>query len=306
MPARPTFSAHRAPRAHRVESGPRVRRGGGRTGTGPAARTRSRPGPWTLPGLHRLFGVLALVLVVLLGGTLFLTSSAFGVSEIVVTGSTHLTDSEIIRLCGVDLGTNIFKVPTTAVRDRLMALPRVAQATVSRRLPGTLVVSVVEREGVALLPCGQQFAELDASGLPIEFHRFIGALGLPVVTGVAVEGVTLGRTVQAPGLDAALATAAALGAEGRTEIAEIHIDADGQAVLYTRPGTPVYVGQATGLDVKIPTLLGILADVQTSGLRVSYIDVRYPRYPVVGSAGGPSKPAEWQWADPDAPVLGEP
>jgi len=256
---------------------------------------------------HRLFGILSLLMVVGLGITLFMTSSAFGVSEIVVVGSSHLSSADVVRLCDVALGANIMKVSTGAIRDRLLACPRVAEASVSRRLPGTLVVRLVEREGVALLPCGQQFAELDASGLPVEFHRLIGALGLPVITGVATAGVTLGTRVEGAGAAAALGAAEALGTAGRARISEVDIDAAGEVVLYTRAGIPVYIGPAIGLDAKVKALLGILADIEESGLASSYVDVRYPRYPVVGSAGGPTQPAEWQWADPDVfPVIGEP
>lgn len=269
---------------------------------GEARLTRERPDG----RLHRLLGILALLLVIGLGATLFLTSSAFGVSEILVSGSDHLTSADVVRACGVELGTNLLKVPTRAIRDRLAALPRVAEATVSRRLPGTLVVRIVEREGAALLQCGQQYAELDVSGFPVEFHRLIGALGLPIVTGLDPVGVTLGVGLQLPGLDATLATAAALGVAGRARVSEIHLDANREVVLYTRSGLPVYVGPAMGLETKVPVLLGILDDIEANGLEVSYIDVRYPRYPVVGSAGGSSEPAEWEWADPDLPVIGEP
>lgn len=256
---------------------------------------------------HRLLGILSLLVVVGLGAALFMTSSAFGVTEIVVMGSSHLSSAEVARLCDVDLGTNIMRVPTRAIRDRLLTTPRVAEATVSRRLPGTLVVRLVEREGVALLPCGQQFAELDPAGLPVEFHRLISALGLPVITGVTAGGVTLGTRVEGAEVSAALGAAAALGTAGRVRISEVNVDAAAEVVLYTRAGLPIYVGPAVGLEAKVAALMGILDDIEEAGLAASYVDVRYPRYPVVGSAGGPAQPAEWQWADPDIfPAMGEP
>ncbi len=294
----------------RAVAGPRDRLGAARDRLGAA---RGRLGTThargfrlaDLAGAHRLFGILSLLLVVGLGATLFLTSSAFGVSEIQVVGSTHLSSADVVRLCGVELGTNLLKVPTRAIRDGLLASPRVAEATVSRRLPGTIIVRVVEREGVALLLSGQQYAEFDQSGLPVEFHRLISALGLPVITGVAVDGITLGTRVEGVDLGSALAVAAALGTSGRARISEVAVDQAGELVLYTRDGIPVYIGPAMGLEAKVTALLDILDDIQANDLDVSYVDVRYPRYPAVGSAGGPTQPAEWQWADPDIfPVLG--
>lgn len=240
-----------------------------------------------------------------LGLALFLTSSAFGLKEIVVVGSSHLSSTEVVRLCDVTLGTNILKVPTVRIKERLLADPRVAEATVSRKFPGSLVVRVVEREGVVLLPAQGQYAELDSSGLPLRFHRYIGALGLPVVTGPAVQGITLGAKVSGEGLDAALLCATALGSNGRGRVSEIHVDETGTLTLYTRDGVPAYFGPATGLDAKVEAFLGILGDLTRNDLKVSYIDVRYPRYPVVGSVQGPARPDDW--VDPDIiATTGEP
>ncbi len=298
-----------------VAGRPRVPRARAPGSRGPGSRAPETRAPETRSGeggpvargrrVQRLFRVLSFALVLGLGAILFLTSSAFGVSEIVVTGGIHLSSDEIVRLCDVRLGMNILKVSTGAIRERLESLPRVAVATVSRRLPGTLVIRLVEREGVALLPCEQQYAELDSGGLPLEFHRYVGALGLPVITGVSLSGVTLGTRLDGADLTAALCAATALGQEGRARIAEIHVD-KGELLLYAREGTPIYVGQAVGLDAKVTALLGILDDIDQNGLKASYVDVRYPRYPVVGAAGGPPEPAEWQWEDPDVPVLVEP
>lgn len=247
---------------------------------------------------------MAFVLVAAIGTSLFLSSSAFGVKEIVVIGSTHLSSDEIVRLCNVTEGTNILKVPTGEIRARLLANPRIEAATVARRLPSRILVTVTEREGVALLPCQGLYAELDASGLPIELHSFITALGLPVVTGIETSGLTLGTRLTDARLTGPLTCASALGQAGRAAVAEIHLTGSGELVLYTRGGIPAYFGDGSGLPAKVEAFLGILADIESSGLEVTYADVRYPRFPVVGSAGGPAEPAGW--IDPDAFPFFEP
>ncbi len=295
------FAARLEPRADRRIGGRarRARRKEG--GTGASGRV------WAFLDLavtRRLLGLLSLVLVVGLGVILFLTSAAFGVQEVMVVGSTHLTTAQVVEACGVELGTNIFKVPTAAIRDRLLANPRVAEATVSRKLPHRLVIRLVEREGVALLPCQAQFAEIDASGLPLELHRYVGALGLPIITGAGVQGVTLGTPASGPGLEAALCCAVALGPVGRLEVAEIHVDG-AEMVLYTRDGTPVYFGEPAGLEAKVAAFLGVLDDLESGNLEVTYVDVRYPRYPAVGMGEGTDVPSGW--IDTDVfPVVGEP
>jgi cell division protein FtsQ len=260
--------------------------------------------PGRVLGARRVLGLVSLFLVAGGGLGFFLSSSAFGLSEIMVVGSAHLTSSDVVRLCEVRLGMNLLKIPTQKIRDRLLADSRLSEAVVSRKLPGRLVVQVTERVGVVLLPCQEQFAEIDASGLPLELHSCVGALGLPIVTGVTEAGVTLGVRVSGDKLAAILGCAAALG-DSRRLVAEIHVDEQNELRLYTREGIPVYFGSPTGLEAKVEAFLGVLADVRAEKLDVAYIDVRYPRYPAVGAPGGAEAPSPW--VDPDIfPTLGEP
>jgi len=203
------------------------------------------------------------------------------------------------------LGTNLLKIPTGKVRDRLLTCPVIAQATVGRKFPSSLVIRVIERYGVVILPAEDGFLELDSSGLCIAEHQYVSALGLPWVSGIKLEGLHPGARSADEGLSGALLCADALGAVGRLRISEIHVGETGELLLYTLDGTPVYVGPPDDLDAKIKALLGILLDLEEAGLDATYIDVRYPRYPVAGSPDAPAPPEGW--IDPDIYViLGEP
>lgn len=247
-----------------------------------------------------------MVVVALLGLGLFLTTPIFGIEEIVVLGAQHLTTTEVAGLCGVTIGTNLLKVPTGAIRERLEAHPRVESVTVARRLPDRLVITIVERAGVALLAAVEGYVELDRTGRAVELHHYIGALGLPLVTGVIVEGVTLGSRVGDDHLAPALLLAAELGLRGRRQVAEIHLAGSGELILYTSQGIPVYVGPPTGLGPKIQAFLGVLPDLESGEFEVTYVDVRYPRFPVVGSTQQVIETLQWPGTDPDAELLGGP
>lgn len=249
---------------------------------------------------------LSVVVLALLGLGLFLTTPVFGVDEIVVIGANHLTSGEVAGLCGVSMGTNLLKVPTGAIRDRLEAHPRVESATVARRLPSRIVVTLVEREGVALLPAVDGYAELDLAGRPVELHRYIGALGLPVITGVTTQGLTLGSPISDARLTAALLCSSELGVRGRQAVGEVHLTREGELVLYTHDGIPVYFGLPTAVDVKVEAFLGVLPDLESGELAATYVDVRYPRFPVVGSSRQVIETFQWPGSDPDAELLGGP
>ena len=68
-------------------------------------------------------------------------------------------------------------------RARLQALPWVADASVSRRLPDTLIVDVVERRPVALWQFHRQLAAIDRTGVPLTTTRLDRFAHLPLVVG---------------------------------------------------------------------------------------------------------------------------
>ncbi len=74
-------------------------------------------------------------------------------------------------------------VDLRAARARLTALPWVAEASVSRRLPDTLIVDVVERRPVALWQFRHRLAAIDATGVPLTTTRLDRFARLPLVVG---------------------------------------------------------------------------------------------------------------------------
>ncbi len=70
-----------------------------------------------------------------------------------------------------------------AIRDRLLALPWVADASVARRLPDTLSITIVERKPVALWQHRQRFAAVDVTGRVLTTRNLERFAKLPVVVG---------------------------------------------------------------------------------------------------------------------------
>jgi cell division protein FtsQ len=74
-----------------------------------------------------------------------------------------------------------------AIRKRLVALPWVADASVGRRLPDTLVIAIVERRPVALWQHHQHFAAIDITGQVLTDMRLERFQQLPVVVGAGAN-----------------------------------------------------------------------------------------------------------------------
>jgi len=74
-------------------------------------------------------------------------------------------------------------VDLAAARARLRALPWVADASVSRRLPDRLIVDVIERRAVALWQFQHRLAAIDRTGVPLTADRLERFAALPLVVG---------------------------------------------------------------------------------------------------------------------------
>lgn len=101
------------------------------------------------------------------------------------------------------------RLDLAALRADLLTLPWVKDARVSRQLPDTLVVDVVEREAHAVLKQDGRYTLIDATGHPLETVPPSRAKGQLALSGKGVTG-------QVAGLDRLLQAAPAL----KTQVAE--------------------------------------------------------------------------------------
>ncbi len=70
-----------------------------------------------------------------------------------------------------------------AIRKRLLAMDWVADASVSRRLPDTLAITIVERRPVALWQFQHRYEAIDITGKPLTHDRLERFAALPRVVG---------------------------------------------------------------------------------------------------------------------------
>lgn len=86
------------------------------------------------------------------------------VRNVLVEGRGHTDSADLLVLLGVERGMPILAVDPAAARQRLGALPWVAEAEVERRLPDTLFIRLVERRPLALWQHDRQIAVIDSEG----------------------------------------------------------------------------------------------------------------------------------------------
>ncbi len=109
--------------------------------------------------------------------------AGFRVDQIEVTGLKRMDRMTVYAVATDQRSRAMPLVDLDAVRDRLLDYPWIADARVSRRLPNTLVVDIVERQPVAIWQHNGQLMLIDAAGTLLEEVSADAMPALPLVIG---------------------------------------------------------------------------------------------------------------------------
>ncbi|HEX4847520.1 MAG TPA: FtsQ-type POTRA domain-containing protein [Novosphingobium sp.] len=175
--------------------------------------------PFSEAQLHRIF--LAMILGVIAVGLWFAASLAgvpamareqvarfshdagFELHNVTVRGTDHLNELKVYQIALADRNRAMPFVDVDALRARLLELSWVQDARVSRQLPDTLVIDIIERKPVAVVQKADRLVLIDPEGRELEVVSAARAKGK-----LLLKGPGAGRQVQA--LTALLEAAPAL------------------------------------------------------------------------------------------------
>ncbi|MBE7024442.1 MAG: FtsQ-type POTRA domain-containing protein [Ruminococcaceae bacterium] len=113
---------------------------------------------------RNLGGVFILILLFIIAVTVVLTIPVFNITSVTVTGNARLTTEELLTVAAVPTGKNIYQISMKDVEERLLAQPYVLSATVKRRFPAKVAITVTEREEAAAIRCTGGYAIIDSEG----------------------------------------------------------------------------------------------------------------------------------------------
>ncbi|MEO7042507.1 MAG: FtsQ-type POTRA domain-containing protein [Gemmatimonadaceae bacterium] len=136
------------------------------------------------PGYRYVAGILLAIVVVTApqwGRANLRKLAYFHVRKLEIRGVKYLQPDDVVARLRVDTLRSIID-DVTPLEARLRTLPQVASVDISRRFPGTLIVTIQENLPVALVPRGDGLQPYDSSGraLPIDPSR--ATLDLPILT----------------------------------------------------------------------------------------------------------------------------
>ncbi|MCA1828697.1 MAG: cell division protein FtsQ/DivIB [Myxococcales bacterium] len=202
-------------------------------------------------------------------------SPAFALNEIRFSGLSHAQEGDLVKRSGLSLGQNLFRADLANAGRAMESHPWVDSALLTRRLPGTLMVSVLEHHPAALVQLGEKtLYVLDEEGRLFKRAAPEDGLDLPVVTG-------LSRQTPRPDLQLRLLGALHLLDTWRgagyavSALAEVRLDDAGGYTLFAHDGDglqEIRLG-ATQLPLKLRRLAQVRAALARRGEKAARIEL---------------------------------
>lgn len=113
-------------------------------------------------------------------------SDFFLMTHIRVLGNSLMSETEILALSQLQVGTNLFACDITSVTERVAQHPMVKKVLLHREPPETLVISIEERQPVGLLNTPNGLMGLDESGKIFPLSP-AAQVDLPILTGIDLQ-----------------------------------------------------------------------------------------------------------------------
>lgn len=195
-------------------NGAKIKRGTGSGGRNAPARPRGpRQAPRKQTRLDKIIAlipvsgqtlsrILTAMVVVLAAGVLWMLASFFGlpqamgqqasliaarsgfqVAKIEVQGLKRMDEMPVYTLALTEMDRSMLAVDLADLRRRVMTLGWVQDARITRRLPNTLVIDIVERDPVAVWQHGGKLSLIDVNGVELQTVDGRSMPDLPLVVG---------------------------------------------------------------------------------------------------------------------------
>ncbi len=174
-----------------------------------------------------------------------MTSPRFAVTDIEVVGGERRTPDTVSAESGIGVGGNVFALDLDAARARILADPWISEATLARRLPGTILVQITERKPAALLAVGDTLL-VTSQGEPFKRVEPGDPVDLPLVTGLRPDELTGDHEGATRTIRRAIDLAAEYEASSlsrRSPLEEVHVSPEGTFTLVVgRSATELVLG----------------------------------------------------------------
>ncbi len=232
--------------------------------------------------------VLVLLTIVISFIFAFLSLPFWQVKNIYVEGNKILSADFIKSKVNIPFNENIFFFDRSYVLRKLFELPQIKSASVSLRLPNSIIIKIKERNPFAVVTASNKYLIIDNEGYIIESIEAIGslekffvqkAIDLPTVLNLPKEAIIDGNKIDPKAMKVIEFSFLKLKNFLKDSKFEFELK-DGQIDLIIDGAFKIKLGVPEDIEEKSNVLSKIL-DAIKDKRTIEYIDVRVDNFPVV-------------------------
>lgn len=228
--------------------------------------------------LLRLFFIAAVIIGALAGAWRWATSPGTAFGSIVIEGTSQLTQSELLSMCGTQEPVNLFVVSPSAIEKAIANDVRFEKAETEYFWPGVLVVRVKERIPALYIACSYKgYAQVDYNGVVMSVSDGIKEADAPVLSGVVTGNIFFGDTIKEKNVLEILGFLSKLDKEVTDSISEIAVDSGNNVKFNLRYGYPILLCNADNISDKLDIFITVFNDIKTKNIRAEYIDLTFAK-----------------------------
>jgi cell division protein FtsQ len=200
------------------------------------------------------------------------------VHDIRVRGNVRLSDGEVHSLVDGLRGKNIFTVDFETYRRRVLDSPWVSSVALSRVLPSTIDVRIVERTPMAIARVGQQLFLVDDTGVIIDAHSSdYPDLDLPIVDGLVASPGAAGPLVDRDRITVTASFLAALDTRPdlSRRLSQVNVaNAHDVVVMFDHDPVWLHLGDSDFIE-RLNTYLELAPTLGERFAEMDYVDLRF-------------------------------
>ena len=220
--------------------------------------------------------VVAFLALYLLAGNIFI------VREISVEGNSALSDADVIRMSGLNVGGSIFRVNREEALRSIALSGTVKPLDISVSYPSTITLTVKEREPSVYVDCYGVILIVDDEGVMMESVSTLPEEQYLYVTGLKPTGFNIGRTLETDVKGQVEAMAAVVQAVKATnfvsQVSELNVMNPDNMYLIARSGMQILLGDKENLENKLAIAVASMNDLSARGIVRGRLDVRTGRF----------------------------
>ena len=215
----------------------------------------------------RLFFIAAVIIGALAGAWRWATSPGTAFGSIGIEGTSQLTQSELLKMCGTQEPVNLFVVSPSTIETAIAGDVRFEKAETEYHWPGVLVVRVKERIPALYIACSYKgYAQVDYNGVVMNVSDGIKEADAPVLSGVVTGNIFFGDTIKEKNV-----------LEILSFLSKLDKEVSNNVKFNLRYGYPILLGNADNISDKLDIFITVFNDIKTKNIRAEYIDLTFAK-----------------------------